>query len=362
MNYLYVGGKHFDFSHNTDPAECQAVPWCAMMIGRIKSLDSAGFILKAAPPRPYRAEFRSAGASPKRKDFWKSQGDSPKFMGTSSLIGYVLGTASDWPLPLASACGLSKTCRSPCPVLVTNESPLQGSMTWIVLATPKTRIAKKDGLILLLHRSNCSLYKYPFVPTPLYKPFKSNAIIFISQSPPVLNNDTMKNLILATALAGVVSASNLHPLAARQASGIRPDVADDLPEECREEVESFLSDMPQAPKLFEEFSSSYYETATRTATEEYQDCAWITALPESAQKPWIKYSKDVLHWMVDNMDRNEDLVDACGDAIQEISLSTTPLCETEWEEFANEAAAGEFLSIVGIQNVKGIQRADNDIC
>ena len=234
-----------------------------------------------------------------------------------------------------------------------NESPLQDGDDQKVLATPKARIAKKDGSILLLPCSNYSLYKYLFFPTLLHKPFKSNTNIFISQSLPAFNDDTMKNIILATALAGVVSASNLHPLAARQVSGVRPDVAEDLPEDCREEAESFLSAMPQPPKIFEEFSSSYYETATRTATDDYQDCAWITALPESAQKPWVKYSKDVLHWMVDNQDKGEDLVEACGDAVQEISLSTTPLCETEWEEFANEAAGGEFLAIIGIPNVKG---------
>ncbi|MBE3046283.1 hypothetical protein IMZ48_27845, partial [Candidatus Bathyarchaeota archaeon] len=40
----------------------------------------------------------------------------------------------------------------------------------------------------------------------------------------------------------------------------------DMPEACRKAVEALNSDAPPAPTSIEEAYSSYYETATRTAT------------------------------------------------------------------------------------------------
>lgn len=188
----------------------------------------------------------------------------------------------------------------------------------------------------------------------------------------------MKTALLSAALAGAATAyihvpGRLAPvipsqLAAhmnqherRQISGVRPDIVDELPEDCRDAAESFVSALPAEPSSFEEFSSSFYETATRTASETYLDCAWVTEMPDSAFTEFTDYADELVDWLKEdkNMKKVMDFAYECKEWVSSGGLDAAgdSPCQTEWDEFADAAVEGESpLFLLSIFLRPGAQR------
>lgn len=60
--------------------------------------------------------------------------------------------------------------------------------------------------------------------------------------------------------------------------------------------------MPTPPPGLTSFSSSYYETHTRTASEPEGDCAWVTDIPETFHGEIYDYWAEVEDWRLHDFD------------------------------------------------------------
>lgn len=168
----------------------------------------------------------------------------------------------------------------------------------------------------------------------------------------------IKTALLSAALAGAATAlqvpGRLAPVPGavptpapqpqrRQLVGVRPD--DDMPDNCREAAEALSSALPAEPTVIGDFSSSYYETVSRTASETYNDCAWITEMPESMYTEYTDYADEVVDWMNDGQDNMRLLLDTgmeCMEYAEGGNLDEQP-CAEEWNMFLFEAIEGEFF-------------------
>lgn len=172
----------------------------------------------------------------------------------------------------------------------------------------------------------------------------------------------MKTAVLSAALVGAASAihvpgrlvpvlpgsldAHLPQHERRQVGGIRPDIVDDLPEDCRDAAESLLSVFPAEPSSFEEFSSSFYETASRTASETYLDCAWVTEMPESLYTEFTDYGDELIDWLEEeeNIKKVLDFGYDCEEWASSGGLASAgdAPCSVEWSEFGEMVIDGEF--------------------
>lgn len=154
----------------------------------------------------------------------------------------------------------------------------------------------------------------------------------------------MHTILLATALAGTALAHKHGPIARREIVEVKPEVEDALPEDCVKAHDAYKSAMPPMPTDFEEASESFYKTASRTATETYEDCEWITNMPDAAATAWTEWQDDILEWSKDDKNRKliEDQFSECIDFETDLlSSGESMLCGTEWVEFANQAKDGK---------------------
>lgn len=182
----------------------------------------------------------------------------------------------------------------------------------------------------------------------------------------------MKTALLSAALAGAATAlhvpGRLAPLPGalptptpqaqrRQLVGVQP--ADDMPDNCREAAESLSSALPAEPTVIGDFSSSYYKTASRTASEAYNDCAWITEMPESMYTEYTDYADELVDWMNDGQDNMRLLLDAgmeCMEYAESGGLDGQQPCAEEWNMFLFEAVEGEFSHFPSFLNPRPSER------
>ena len=142
----------------------------------------------------------------------------------------------------------------------------------------------------------------------------------------------MKTAILASALAGTALAQNPAHLTRRQATPL-----DELPEVCRAALSAINADAPPGPTAFTAASSSYYETATRTATGAYEDCAWITAIPESLHPEYAAWVKEATEWQAS--EDYEGLAAGVGEACRDVDRGEAE-CVEEWGGLRQKVAEG----------------------
>lgn len=147
----------------------------------------------------------------------------------------------------------------------------------------------------------------------------------------------MNTVLIAIALAGTTLAE--HPGLLRRQTTDREDISN----ECRAAASSFLSTFPTPGPSLPEFSSSYYQTASRTANNPDGDCAWVTSVPEALYTEVIDYNLEVLEWFQDdeNVSLLEDMVDECPGR-----ESATTSCREEWDALAAKIIDSKLLPFI----------------
>ncbi|SPO01991.1 uncharacterized protein DNG_04664 [Cephalotrichum gorgonifer] len=130
------------------------------------------------------------------------------------------------------------------------------------------------------------------------------------------------------------------PLNRRQVE-VPPEVASSIPSDCLDSLQEIYDTIPAAPTPIAEFSSSFYETASRTATATGEECAWITNMPEDVTDTYLKWTDDFINWSNDANNQKEmlEFQAECGDAAEAVVGSETGVCVEEWQMFKDKAEA-----------------------
>lgn len=142
----------------------------------------------------------------------------------------------------------------------------------------------------------------------------------------------MKSSLVAAALAGTTLEE--HPGIFGRQNTDREEVS----RECRDSATSFYSAFPAEPPSLPKFSSSYYETAPRTARNPDGECAWVTEVPKSLYTEVIEYNLEVLDWF--RRDENVGLLESVVNECHGTEGTATP-CHDEWDELKTNIVDGE---------------------
>ena len=151
----------------------------------------------------------------------------------------------------------------------------------------------------------------------------------------------MKTALIGSALAGAALASSPHH--PRQLAPVDPATA---PKKCRDAASSAAKDMPTEPAKLRDFSSSYYETASRTASDGGVECAWMTEVPEELYTEVTNYTDDLLEWWAGLKEEDvKEVEEACAGATGEVAASIGPSspCQDESSALATKVQDGEFF-------------------
>lgn len=146
----------------------------------------------------------------------------------------------------------------------------------------------------------------------------------------------MKTVIIATTLAGIT-------LAEPRALFGRQDADTGFSKKCRDASLSLLAAIPTPPASIPDFSSSYYETASRTATDLAGECAWVTDIPESLYTDVADYNQEILDWLQD--DDTEELFEGVVEECPERQSTVTP-CNDEWDALETMISDSELFLVV----------------
>ena len=160
----------------------------------------------------------------------------------------------------------------------------------------------------------------------------------------------MKTVILTTALAGTVLADQPARILRRQELVELPNPEQtSLPKACRDAAAAVISAMPPEPTQVSVFSSAYYETATRTATGDERECAWVTEIPEARYPKILEHSLELTEWARegDNGELLQDIDDECGGTEAGYGLNASDTCQDEWDVLGEMMMEGELLVSLG---------------
>ncbi|SPN99241.1 uncharacterized protein DNG_02278 [Cephalotrichum gorgonifer] len=147
----------------------------------------------------------------------------------------------------------------------------------------------------------------------------------------------MKSALLTIALAGVATAATPAGGLVRRQLELWPGQGDDVSSGCSSALDKIRGAAPTIPPSLAEFSSSFYETASRTATATESDCAWVTEMPEAERKAWMDWSDGSAKWMSDKEHYSfyTDVGLECGTA-DLANMNEDFACSTEWTDLVDE--------------------------
>ena len=106
--------------------------------------------------------------------------------------------------------------------------------------------------------------------------------------------------------------------------------------DCTSSLLSLSSKAPPPPTEVYDFSTNYYETASRTADNAQstnRECAWVTALPETLDSGMLKYISDRASWLSlpDILGERTNLINQCPGV--EVDTDFTTWCPAEWKAY-----------------------------
>lgn len=156
----------------------------------------------------------------------------------------------------------------------------------------------------------------------------------------------MKTIIFTTPLVGAALADQPARLHRRQQLIELPNPKQtSLPKACRDAAEAVISAMPPEPTQVSVFSSAYYETATRTATGDDRECAWVTEIPEVLYTEILEHSLEFMEWAREdgNGELLQDTADECGGTEAGYGLNASDTCQDEWDALGDMMMEGELL-------------------